>query len=164
MLIKLKNKETLVIEDFVFNCSIGKEGTKSNKIEGDKSTPKGLFSLGKFYYRADKVKKPETSLNINTIKKDMGWCDDKTNKKNYNKLMKINKKIKHEKLYRLDNKYDFMIPILYNTNKRVLGKGSAIFIHLTKDYKGTDGCVALKKQDFLILLKLINPNTKIKII
>ena len=94
----------------------------------------------------------------------MGWCDDKNNEKNYNKLIKINKKIKYEKLYRLDDKYDFMIPVLYNTHKRILGKGSAIFIHLTKNYNGTDGCIALKKSDFLILLKLIKPNTKIKII
>ena len=40
---------------------------------------------------------------------------------------------------------------------------SAIFIHLTKDYKGTAGCIALKKKDFLILLKLIKKNSNIKI-
>ena len=28
------------------------------------------------------------------------------------------------------------------------GKGSAIFIHLTKNYKSTAGCVALSKKDF----------------
>ena len=42
-------------------------------------------------------------------------------------------------------------------------KGSAIFIHLTKNYKPTAGCIALKKKDFLILIKLINKKTKIKI-
>ena len=41
--------------------------------------------------------------------------------------------------------------------------GSCIFLHLTKDYKPTAGCIALKKIDFLILLKLIEKNTKIKI-
>ena len=45
-----------------------------------------------------------------------------------------------------------------------IGRGSAIFIHLTKDYKKTLGCIALKENDFLILLKLINKKTKIKII
>ena len=44
----------------------------------------------------------------------MGWCDDLTNKKNYNKLIKINKNIKHEQLYRKDKKYDLLIPIKYN--------------------------------------------------
>ena len=164
MTILVKNKETLIYDDFLFKCCVGKKGIIRDKIEGDRKTPKGIFKIGNLYFRKDKNKKPLTSLKCIVIKNNMGWCDDKTNKKNYNKLMKIDKKIKHEKLYRSDNKYDFMIPILYNTNKRVLGKGSAIFIHLTEDYKGTNGCVALKKQDFLILLKLINPNTKIKII
>ena len=94
----------------------------------------------------------------------MGWCDDINNKKNYNKLIKVNKNIKHEKLFRKDYKYDFIIPINYNTKKPKIGRGSAIFIHLTKKYQPTLGCVALQKKDFLILIKLINKNTKIKLI
>ena len=43
-------------------------------------------------------------------------------------------------------------------------KGSAIFLHLTNNYKKTLGCIALKKKDMIILLKLINNKTKIKII
>ena len=43
-------------------------------------------------------------------------------------------------------------------------KGSAIFIHVSKNnYKKTKGCVAIKKVNFIKLLKEINPNTKIKI-
>ena len=62
------------------------------------------------------------------------------------------------------HKYDFLIPINYNTKQTRLGKGSAIFLHLTKDFRPTEGCIAVKKKEFLILLKLINKNTKIKII
>jgi len=43
----------------------------------------------------------------------------------------------------------------------VPSKGSCIFLHLTKDYKPTQGCIALKKKDFLIILKLIKKKTKI---
>ena len=43
-------------------------------------------------------------------------------------------------------------------------KGSAIFIHLTENYRETLGCIALKKNDLLILLKLINKKTKIQIL
>ena len=93
----------------------------------------------------------------------MGWCNDIRFPNKYNKLFKIEKKIKHEKLKRKDNKYDFLIPIKYNFKKPVTGKGSCIFIHLTKDYKPTAGCIALKKKDFLIMLKLIKKKTKIKI-
>ena len=93
----------------------------------------------------------------------MGWCDDLTNKKNYNKLIKVNRNIKHEKLYRKDKKYDLLIPIKYNFNNTILGKGSCIFIHLTKNYLPTAGCIALQKKDFLIMLKVLKKNTKIKI-
>ena len=56
-----------------------------------------------------------------------------------------------------------MIPVSYNTNPVRLGKGSAIFLHLTKNYKPTAGCIALNKKDFIIMLKLIDKKTKIKI-
>ena len=163
MTIFIKNKETLIFDQFEFKCAIGKNGKSLNKIEGDKKTPKGTFSIGNLYFRKDRHPKPDTKIKCIPIKKNMGWCDDTKNPKNYNKLIKIKKNIKHEKLYRNDKKYDFLIPISYNTKQRIIGKGSAIFIHITNNYKNTAGCIALKKNDFLILLKLINKNTKIKI-
>ena len=163
MTILLKNKETLVCEDFIFHCTIVKNGTTKNKIEGDKKTPKGTFNIGNLYYRPDRHNKPITKLRCIPITKKMGWCDDPNDMKNYNKLIFINKKVKHEKLYRKDKKYDFLIPILYNTKKPTPRKGSAIFIHLTNNYKKTLGCIALRKDDFLILLKLIDKKIKIKI-
>ena len=93
----------------------------------------------------------------------MGWCDDENYPKKYNQLINVNDKIGHEKLFRKDHKYDLLIPIKFNFNKRILGNGSCIFIHLTENYKPTAGCVALKKKDFLIMLKLINKNTRIMI-
>jgi len=163
MLIYLKNKHTLVVDDFLFKCCIGKNGLFKNKIEGDKKTPKGIFHIENLYFRKDRLKKIKSKLKSIPITKSMGWCDDVKNKKKYNKLIKVNKKIKHEKLFRKDNKYDLLIPIKYNYKKRILGKGSCIFLHLTKNYKPTAGCIALNKNDFLIMLKIINKKTKIKI-
>jgi len=163
MTIIVKNKVTLVFDEFKFQCCIGKNGLVKHKIEGDKKTPVGIFSLGNLYYRKDRHSAPLTKLKCIPIKTNMGWCDDQKNKKYYNKLIKVNKNIKYEKLFRKDSKYDFMIPIKYNTNNITLGKGSAIFIHCSRDLKSTSGCVALKKKDLLILLKLINKKTKIKI-
>ena len=54
-------------------------------------------------------------------------------------------------------------PITRAAPETISNKGSAIFLHLTKNYYPTAGCVALKKKDFLILLKLIDSKTKIKI-
>ena len=163
MTIFLKNKHTLKIDDFYFHCCIGKNGISKKKIEGDKKTPIGTFGIQHLYYRKDKLKKPRTSLKCIKINKDMGWCDDVNVSKKYNKLIKVEKKISHEKLYRKDYKYDLFIPIKYNFKNSIIGKGSCIFIHLTKSYQPTAGCIALKKKDFLILLKLISKRTKIKI-
>ena len=163
MTIILKNKATLRFDDFYFKCSIGKKGLTKKKIEGDKKTPIGLFSLGNLYYRPDRNLKPLTKLKCVKIKKLMAWCDDIKSKKKYNKMINVNNKLRHEKLYRRDYKYDLMIPINYNTQKTKLGKGSAIFLHLTKNYKPTAGCIALKKKDFLIILRLINKKTKIRL-
>jgi len=162
MLIKLKNKDTLQFDDFVFKCTIGKKGISSKKKEGDLCTPKGTFSIKNLYYRSDRLLKPQTKIIIKKIKKNMGWCNDpKSNK--YNSLVTVKEKIRYEKMYRKDHKYDIVVVIGYNLKKPIPYKGSAIFIHLTNNYKPTAGCIALNKKDLLILLKLINKKTEIKI-
>ena len=92
----------------------------------------------------------------------MGWCDDSKNKK-YNKEILLSKKNKGEKLFRSDRIYDLILVINYNTKRKIKNKGSAIFIHLTKNYKPTLGCIAIQKNDLLVLLKLIDTKTKIRI-
>jgi len=163
MTILVKNKHTLQIDDFKFKCCIGKNGSTKNKKEGDKKTPKGTFEIESLYFRHDRKQKPSTLLNCIKINKNMGWCDDTSFPKKYNKLFKIQKNIRHEKLKRKDYKYDFLIPIKYNFKKPITCHGSCIFIHLTKNYKPTAGCIALKEKDFLIVVKLIKKNSKIKI-
>jgi len=161
MIIHVPNKNTLIIDDFKLRCCIGKKGLNSNKKEGDHSTPKGLFNLKKLYFRKDRVGIPRCEISKKVIKRDMVWCDD-PNHKRYNEEIKILNKNYKENLYRKDNKYDYIISINHN-EKKIPGKGSAVFIHLTDNYKPTSGCVALKKKDFEILLKLIDKKTKIKI-
>jgi len=164
MTIIVKNKHTLQIGEFKFKCCIGKNGSTRRKIEGDGKTPKGTFEIENLYYRKDRKEKPSTLLKCVEIKRNMGWCNDSRFPKKYNKLFKIEKKIRHEKLKRKDYKYDFLIPIKHNFKKPIAGRGSCIFIHLTKNYSPTAGCIALEEKDFLIMIKLIKKNSKIKII
>ena len=163
MIIHIKNKDTLIVKNFKFKCCIGSNGSNKKKIEGDKSTPKGTFSLGTVYYRKDRVIKPQTSLKTKIIKTSMCWCNDPKSKF-YNREIKKNNLMKYEKLFRRDFKYDILLLIKYNYKKRIFGAGSAIFIHLTKNYSPTSGCIALKEKDFLVMLKIIDKKTKIKII
>ena len=162
MLIKVKNKDTLIFDDFIFQCVVGKKGVSGKKREGDLCTPRGIFSLKTVFYRPDRIQNIQTKLSLKKINRNMGWCNDPHNKK-YNSLVKINKKLRHEKLYRKDNKYDIFVVVDYNFKKPIPFKGSAIFLHLTKNFKGTAGCIAMDKKDLLILLKLIDKKTKIKI-
>jgi len=163
MTIFLKNKHTLQVDNFYFPCCVGKRGINKKKIEGDLKTPVGTFEIQHLYFRKDRVHLPETNLRCIPINPKMGWCDDASATKEYNKLINIDQNVHHEKLYRKDFRYDLLIPIKYNFYKRIAGKGSCIFIHLTKNYRPTAGCIALQKKDFLIMLKIINQNTKIKI-
>ena len=161
MIIHVKNKNTLIIDDFVLKCCVGKNGLKSNKKEGDCATPKGLFKLKKLYFRKDRLGVPKTKIKKKIIKKNMAWCDDPKHK-NYNEEIYISNKKYKENFYKINHVYDYLITISYN-EKKIPYKGSAIFLHLTKNYKPTAGCIALKKKDFEILLKLIDQKTKIKI-
>ena len=161
MIIHVKNNNTLIIDDFKIKCCIGKNGLNANKKEGDCSTPKGLYNLKKLYFRKDRVGTPICKIFKKSIKKNMAWCDDPAHKR-YNEEIKLYNKNHKENLYRVDHKYDYIISTNHN-EKKIPSKGSAIFIHLTDNYKPTAGCVAVKKKDFEILLKLIDKKTKIKI-
>ena len=127
MTIIIKNKHTLQIDNFYFQCCIGKNGKKNKKKEGDKKTPIGTFGIHHLYFRKDRIKQPNTRLKCIEIKKEMGWCDDMKNPKKYNKQIQVNKSIKQEKLFRKDHKYDLLLPIKYNFEKPKIGLGSCIF-------------------------------------
>ena len=161
MIIYLKNKDTLVVDDFHLKCCIGKNGLNGKKIEGDYTTPKGIFGLDKLYFRKDRIGKVKCKISKKVITNNMAWCDDSNHKK-YNEEIHVLTKNYKEHLFRKDHKYDYLISIKFNP-KKTPNKGSAIFLHLTNDNKPTAGCIALKKKDFEVLLKLIDKKTKIKI-
>ena len=144
MIIHVPNKNTLIIDEFELRCCIGKKGINSNKKEGDYSTPRGLFNLRKLYFRKDRVGIPHCKINKKNIKKHMAWCDDPKHKKYNEEIKTYNKKLK-ENLYRKDHRYDYVISISHN-EKKIPNKGSAVFIHLTDNYKQTEGCITLKKK------------------
>ena len=160
-MIIVKKSGYLIYNNFRFSCAFGKNGIKKKKIEGDNITPKGIFKLTKVFYRFDRIKKIKTVLKKIKIKKNMGWCDD-SKSRFYNKQISLPSKFKHEKLYRRDFIYDIVIVTDYNTKPVIKNKGSAIFMHVARNnLKPTKGCIALKKEDLLLLLSVIKPNTKI---
>ena len=153
----------LTYKNLKFKCTLGKAGINVKKKEGDNITPLGTYKISKIYYRKDRIKKLFSKYKLIEIKKSMAWCDD-SKSKNYNKLIKLPNKFSHEKLFRKDKIYDLIIPLNYNTKNIKKNKGSAIFIHVAnKKFSPNKGCISLKKEDLIYLIKNIK-NNKIKIL
>ena len=163
-MIIVKKPGYLIYKDSKFRCSIGINGIKNKRKEGDGITPKGIFLLKKIFYRSDRIKNFKSRVKRIKITKNMGWCDDPKSYY-YNRLVKIPNKFSYEKLYRKDNIYNIIIVLDYNLNPIIKNKGSAIFIHVAnKNYKSTQGCIGLNQNDLLRLIELIKNNEKIIII
>jgi len=160
MNIKLKNKY-LYFDKYKIKCALGKRGITSKKVEGDKKTPRGTFTLKSIFYRKDRVSKIKSSLLKKKIKKNMGWCDD-IRSKYYNKMINFPFNLSAEKLWLKENIYDVVVVINYNLKPVIKEKGSAIFLHIAKkNYQSTNGCIAIKKKDILLLISKVNNKTKI---
>ena len=158
----LINKNYLTYKNYKAKCALGKRGIGNKKKEGDLITPIGVFKIKYILYRKDRVK-VLTKLKKKVIKKNMGWCDD-PNSSYYNKLVKLPFTHKHEKLYKKENIYDLILVLNYNMKPIKKNKGSAIFIHIAKNnYSDTAGCIAIKKNQLLKILKDIKLDTKVKI-
>lgn len=144
-----------------YRCAIGKNGFTTDKKEGDWATPVGCFPLREVFYRKDRIEKPKTVLPIKEMQKDDGWSDD-INDKDYNKLVKLPYSGSHEELWREDEVYDVVVPLGYNDDPPVSGKGSAIFMHVARPtYSPTAGCVALSLDDFTELLSKVSEDTQV---
>ena len=162
-MIIVKQPGYLLYKNFKLRCSLGKNGIKYKKKEGDGCTPSGIFKLIKIYYRKDKIKHLKTKIKKNLISKNIGWCDDPRSKF-YNEPIKLPSEFSHEKLYRKDNLYNIIIVLNYNIQPVIKNKGSAIFIHVAKkNYNKTAGCIALKKPHLIKLIEKINKRIKVAI-
>jgi L,D-peptidoglycan transpeptidase YkuD (ErfK/YbiS/YcfS/YnhG family) len=156
--------KVLKYKNFLYKCAIGKNGITNSKIEGDKCTPSGIYSIEKIYYREDRLSMPKLDFQTIPINKNSGWCDD-IRSTYYNKFIKFPFSYNAEFLYREDDIYNIICIINYNTNPIIKNKGSAIFLHVANiDYSGTAGCLALKQDDLIELLQNIDLYTKINIV
>lgn len=162
MHIYIKNKK-LFTDHYNIKCAVGKRGIKIKKREGDLITPKGKYKVIYIFFRKDRISNFKTNMPKRSINKNMGWCNDPKSKK-YNKLIRFPYKYSAEKLYRADNIYDLILVLNYNNNPVIKNKGSAIFIHVAKkNYKSTEGCVAVSKKDLKKIVNKIEKKTIINI-
>jgi L,D-peptidoglycan transpeptidase YkuD (ErfK/YbiS/YcfS/YnhG family) len=157
------NKKYLTYKNYKAKCAIGKRGIGLKRKEGDLITPKGNYKIKYIMFRKDRIKNIKSKVKKIEIKKNMGWCDDPRSKE-YNKIVKLPSVYSHEKLYKKENVYDIIIVLNYNMHPIIKNKGSAIFIHVAKkNYKKTEGCVAVEKKRLLKIIKELKKNTEVRI-
>jgi L,D-peptidoglycan transpeptidase YkuD (ErfK/YbiS/YcfS/YnhG family) len=114
-------------------------------------------------YRPDRLSAPTTPLPVAPLTPNDGWCDDPADPL-YNKPVQLPYTGRHEELWRVDDLYDVIVVIGHNDAPVVAGMGSAVFMHLASaDYRPTQGCVALARQDLLDILAGARPDTVMEI-
>ena len=145
----------------VMPVALGRGGIKANKREGDGGTPRGSFRLRRLWWRADRHPRPATSLPVQRIGADDGWCENPADR-HYNRPVKVQPQSNADRLKRKDDLYDFIIELDHNTRPRVAGRGSAVFIHAARPgFAPTAGCVALELNSLRRLLSRLGPRTRI---
>ncbi len=153
----------LVAGGKTYRCAIGANGFSNGTFEGSRTTPLGEFALRPGFYREDRLSLPKSSLPLVSLSTQDGWCDDPVHP-SYNQHVQLPFTASHEELWREHGTYDIIIPIGYNDDPVIPGKGSAIFFHCARpDYSPTLGCVAVSKEDMLELLPCFTLATRIVI-
>jgi L,D-peptidoglycan transpeptidase YkuD (ErfK/YbiS/YcfS/YnhG family) len=144
-------------------AACGRAGVRADKREGDGASPLGTFPLLPGYYRPDRVAVPPSGLAMTALRPEDGWVDDPADPL-YNRLVSLPYPARHEAMWRADGLYDLVVPIGYNTDRPLPGRGSAIFLHVAAaDFAPTAGCIAVARNVLAGLLGLLGPGSTITI-
>jgi len=142
---------TLLFQNRTTRIRIGSASIRPDKQEGDHATPTGTLPLRRVLYRADRTPRPVTSLPVEPIAPNDGWCDDTTHP-DYNRQIALPHPASHETLWRDDHSYDIIVVLGWNDAPPIPGRGSAIFLHLPTRSGVTEGCLATDEPTLRALL------------
>ncbi len=148
------------------SCALGPAGIvdAAAKREGDGATPAGTWPLRRVLYRADRLDRPMTELEIRSLRPNDGWCDQPDDPA-YNCPVVLPYRASAERLWREDAIYDVIVVLGYNDAPVIRAAGSAIFLHVARPgFTPTQGCVAVERDDLLALLALSKPGDALRIV
>jgi L,D-peptidoglycan transpeptidase YkuD (ErfK/YbiS/YcfS/YnhG family) len=146
-------------------CALGRSGVRpaAEKREGDLASPIGVWPIRRLLYRPDKGPAPQTALPAHAIEPDDGWCDDPTDEA-YNRPVKLPHPGSFERMWRDDDLYDLVVVLGHNDDPPEPMRGSCIFLHVARPaYAGTEGCVALAREDVEALIARARPGDAVEI-
>jgi L,D-peptidoglycan transpeptidase YkuD (ErfK/YbiS/YcfS/YnhG family) len=145
-------------------CALGRGGRRARKREGDGATPVGCWHIAEVIYRSDRLRRPATALPVRPIGRNDGWCDAPADR-NYNRAVRHPYPASAERLWREDHLYDVLVVLSHNARPRVRGHGSAIFVHVAwPGYAPTEGCIALRREHLLRLLRHCGAGAKVHVL
>lgn len=136
----------------------GRKGISYNTIEGDNTTPAGVYDLGiAFGIKPN----PGTALEWLDVNEYMYWIDD-VNSEYYNQLID-SREIPDgwssgEHLIDYAGYYDYSINIEVNPNCIRPGSTSAIFLHCGNS--ASAGCVSVSEESMITILQRLKPGAK----
>lgn len=153
----------LVAGHLVIRVTLGRSGIRANKREGDGATPAGRFHPVRVWWRPDRGRRPHPRLPVRRIAPDTAWCEDPADRR-YNQPFYRSANEPGDRLWRADHLYDLIVEIDHNRRPRVAGRGSAVFLHLSRpDGRPTAGCVAMTAFRLRHLVNRLTPATVLHI-
>ena len=160
---RMRDRANLLVGGLVLPAFLGRSGKRVLKREGDGATPVSRLGIQYGYYRADRVRLPQTRLAMQPIRPDMGWCDAPGHPA-YNNPVRLPFAHGHEMMMRDDGLYDICLVLDWNRQSRRRHHGSAIFFHLhDRPGRPTEGCIAIDRRDMLRLLPMLSTKTRITV-
>jgi L,D-peptidoglycan transpeptidase YkuD (ErfK/YbiS/YcfS/YnhG family) len=128
---------------------------------GNRTTPTGIWNIGSFLFGKAATPPAGTLMPYRQIKNNSYWSGEHDS--TYNTW--VNHKVSGEHLITAaDLQYEFVLDSAYNEppNKRVIGRGTAIFLHVMDppSYNNgfTAGCIGISRDAMIDVFKLIDPN------
>lgn len=160
-----KNAEGIWAEQFKVPGFCGRSGMATDKREGDKRTPTGVYQfVQNFGILAD----PGSVLPYEQVDEYDFWVDD--GKSRYYNQMVSTREVavdwkSAEPLVQVKPAYNYALALNYNTDARTPGKGSAIFLHgLDPKKDWTSGCIAIPEEQVKLLVQEIDADARIAIL
>lgn len=151
-----------------YAARLGRNGVRADRAEGDGTTPAGSHRLVSAFGR--RTKSP-TKLPYRTVHYGDCWISD-VESDNYNEWVEqVPCGSRNENLWAIARAGAYANAIVtdYNMDPIVVGKGSAIFVHVhsrTKSgaTKATSGCVSVSSSQLLALLARLDPAKQPRIV
>ena len=140
---------------------VGRNGVKRDRREGDGTTPLGSMAITGGFGSAAKAR---TGLPYRRVVEGDCWISDVGDRAYNRRVRRSRCDAPNEDLFRIakGGAYAFALTTDYNTAPIVMGKGSAIFIHVhSYDAAGrtkpTSGCVSVSRSVMKRLFSLLDP-------